>query len=72
MPETIPKECQLCRPLDYRGDEINEPEGMAEVGREDGGTKIVHCCGRCAVELFDGRLFSFYGATSEGGQINDR
>jgi hypothetical protein len=60
MPETIPEECQLCRPLDYRGDEINEPEGMVEVGRDDGGTKIIHCCERCAHELFSSPGFSAY------------
>jgi len=52
--ETIPEECQLCRLLDYRGDDINEPEGMVEVARDDGGTKIVHSCERCAHELFRG------------------
>lgn len=56
----IPDECQLCRILDYRGKEINNPEGMTEVARADGGTKIIHCCERCCDELFDMRLFSRY------------
>lgn len=60
MAKSIPDECQLCRPLDYRGDEIAEPEGMVTVEREDGGTKIIHCCRRCADELFTGHDFSEY------------
>jgi hypothetical protein len=51
MPETIPEECQLCRPLDYRGDEINAPSHSIEVRREDGGIKIVYLCQRCAAEM---------------------
>ena len=58
--DSIPDECQLCRLLDYRGDEINEPEGMVEVSRDDGGTKIVHCCERCADELFTTPGFTRY------------
>ena len=45
-------ECQLCRPLDYRDEEINEPEGIATVKREDGGMKTIHCCKRCADGLW--------------------
>jgi len=45
-------ECQLCRPLEYRGDDINDREGVVTVTREDGGTKTIHCCKRCADELF--------------------
>lgn len=56
----IPDECQLCRPLDYRGDEINSPEGMTAVARDDGGTKIIHCCRRCADELFTNHDFTRY------------
>ena len=53
--ERIPDECQLCRLLDYRGDAINAPEGIDEVARDDGGTKLIHCCERCARELFGAR-----------------
>lgn len=45
-------ECQLCRLLDYYPDDINEPEGVATVQREGGGTKTIHCCKRCADELW--------------------
>lgn len=45
-------ECQLCRPLDYRGDDINDREGIVTIAREDGGTKTIHCCKRCADGLF--------------------
>jgi hypothetical protein len=45
-------ECQLCRLLDYRGDEINDHNGICTIAREDGGTKIIRCCKRCADELF--------------------
>jgi len=51
MPETIPEECQLCRLLEYRGDEINAPSHSIEVRREDGGIKIVYLCQRCASEM---------------------
>lgn len=53
MAKPIPEECQLCRLLDYRGDEINEPEGSVTVAREDGGDKFVYCCRRCSEEMFD-------------------
>lgn len=46
-----PNECQLCRLLDYRGDDINAPTHSIEVAREDGGTKIVYLCERCAEEM---------------------
>ncbi|AHG00940.1 hypothetical protein HALLA_11930 [Halostagnicola larsenii XH-48] len=58
--ENLPPQCQLCQLLDYRGDFINEPEGMVEVARDDGGSKIVHCCERCAEELFDDPEFTAY------------
>ena len=45
-------ECQLCRLLDYRGDGINEPEGAVVIPRCDGGIKTIHCCKRCADELW--------------------
>jgi len=45
-------ECQLCRLLDYRGDEINGPEGTVVIPRDDGGLKTIHCCERCADELW--------------------
>jgi hypothetical protein len=45
-------ECQLCRLLDYRGDGINEPEGTVVIPRDDGGLKTIHCCERCADELW--------------------
>lgn len=51
MRDTIPEECQLCRLLEYRGDEINEPSHSIEVSREDGGIKIVYLCQRCANEM---------------------
>lgn len=47
----IPGECQLCRLLDYRGDEVNGPTLSIEVRREDGGVKIVFLCERCADEM---------------------
>jgi len=45
-------ECQLCRPLEYRGDDINDREGIVTIRQEDGGIKTIHCCERCADELF--------------------
>jgi len=45
-------ECQLCRLLDYRDDEINEPQGTVVIPRDDGGLKTIHCCERCADELW--------------------
>lgn len=45
-------ECELCRLLDYRGREINDRDGIVTIAREDGGTKTIHCCKRCADELF--------------------
>jgi len=45
-------ECPLCRLLNYRGDDINDREGIVTVAREDGGTKTIHSCKRCADELF--------------------
>ena len=58
--DKIPEECQLCRPRGYRNNEIGHPEGMVEVTRDDGGTKIVHCCRRCSNELFSNPDFSTY------------
>jgi hypothetical protein len=46
-------ECQLCRLLGYREDDINDREGIATIAREGGGTKAIHCCKRCADELFE-------------------
>ena len=46
-------ECELCRLLDYRGDNINGHNGIVTITREDGGTKTIRCCKRCADELFD-------------------
>ncbi|WP_135666647.1 hypothetical protein [Halorhabdus rudnickae] len=60
MLETIPDECQLCRPLEYRGEDLNSPEGMVEIARIDGGAKIIHCCRRCAEELFTNPDFTEY------------
>lgn len=51
--EGIPEECQLCRPLDYRGDDINEPTLTTLIARDDGGTKFVYHCRRCGEELWD-------------------
>jgi len=45
-------ECQLCRLRDYRGDDINDRGGIVTTHREGGGTKTIHCCERCADELF--------------------
>lgn len=45
-------ECQLCRLLDHRSEEINEPEGTVVIPRDDGGLKTIHCCYRCADELW--------------------
>lgn len=64
--DSIPDECQLCRLLDYRGDDINEPEGMATVSREDGGTKIIWCCERCADELWPTHDFTATGELESG------
>lgn len=58
--EVLPEECQLCRPMDYRGDEINPPGGIVTVRNDDGGLKLVHCCERCADELFDDHDFATY------------
>lgn len=60
-------ECQLCRLHDYRGDEINKPEGIATVPREDGGTKTIHCCERCADELWDEHDFTPYSQLATDG-----
>lgn len=60
----VPEECQLCRLLDYRGDDINEPEGQTAIAREDGGTKIIWCCERCHDELFGTPDFSPMEATA--------
>lgn len=65
MSESVRDDCQLCRLLDYRGNEIKEPEGIATVAREDGGTKTIHCCRRCADELWSTHDFSSYGELTE-------
>jgi len=54
-------ECQLCRPLDYRRDDINDREGIVTIRREDGGIKIIHSCERCADELFGAHDWTSYG-----------
>lgn len=62
-------ECQLCRLLDYRDDEINEPEGIATIPREDGGTKTIHCCERCPDELWDEHDWTPYESIeTDGGE----
>lgn len=48
----IPDECQLCRLLDYRGDDINEPTHSTEIATAEGGTKIIYHCERCSLELW--------------------
>jgi len=53
-------ECQLCRALDYRGDDINDREGVLTIRREDGGIKAIHCCERCADELFGDHNWTSY------------
>jgi hypothetical protein len=58
--EKTPDECELCRLVGYRGDTISEPEGMVIVAREDGGTKIVHCCEGCSDEVFSAPVFCEY------------
>ena len=53
-------ECQLCRPLNYRGDDINDKAGIVTISREDGGTKTIHCCRRCPDELFPSHNWTSY------------
>lgn len=53
-------ECQLCRLLDYRDDEINDRAGIVTVAREDGGTKTIHACERCPDELFGAHDWTSY------------
>lgn len=65
-------ECQLCRPLGYRGDEINDHEGIVTVAREDGGTKIIRCCERCADELFDTHDWTSYDVLEQSSADIDR
>lgn len=74
-------ECQLCRPLDYRGDDINAKQGIVTIAREDGGTKTIHCCERCADELFESHDWTSYddldgrevgtGTNQSGGDSDD-
>jgi len=69
--DAIPEECQLCRLLGYRGDDINDPEGKVRVARDDGGTKIIHCCRRCPDELFTSHDFSRYDPVVDiGGKLD--
>jgi len=58
-------ECELCRLLDYRGDGINDRDGIVTIFREDGGTKAIHCCERCADELFGSHNWTGYDDLDE-------
>lgn len=53
-------ECQLCRPLGYRGDEINDKQGVVTIARDGGGTETIHCCERCADELWKSHDWTSY------------
>jgi len=53
-------ECELCRLLDYRGDDINDRSGIVTVRRDDGGIKTIDCCERCADELFETSNWTSY------------
>jgi hypothetical protein len=55
--------------LGYRGNEINEPEGIATIPEEDGGTKTIHCCQRCPDELWDDHEWTPYESVeTDGGE----
>lgn len=58
--DVLPEECQLCRLMDYRDDEINPPGGIVTMSNADDDLKLVHCCERCADELFDDHDFAPY------------
>lgn len=51
MADTIPDECQLCRLLDYRGDDINDPTHSTMIANDGGGIKFIYACRRCFEEM---------------------
>lgn len=64
-PTDTPDECPLCRRLGYKGNLVREPAGSVEMVRTDGGKESLHCCERCADEVFPESVFTPYDQSDD-------